>query len=164
MFNKFGEFDSVEELNRAAEGLKNEGDTESIYVLATENGIDRDDVSEYIDGYAPELASLYMAAVGRIDVQEAENEKEDLMTRMALKTITMTLKGMIQEDAMAAAVMRKGKRVKDIYDAMRQDASKNKSGNMAVVCGTDEDLRNIIRAYFMEGKDAAVACIANLRK
>lgn len=164
MFDKFGEFDSVEELNRAAEGLKNEGDTESIYTLAAENGIDRDDVSEYIDGYAPELASLYMAAVGRIDVQEAENAKKDLMTRMALKTITMTLKGMIQEDAMAAAVMRKGKRVKDIYDAMRQDASKNKSGNMAVVCGTDEDLRNIIRAYFMEGKDAAAACIANLRK
>lgn len=164
MFDRFGEFDSVEELNRAAEGLKSEGDTENIYVLAAENGIDRDDVSEYIDGYAPELASLYMAAVGRINVQEIENAKEEIMTRMALKTITMTLKGMIQEDTIAAAVMRKGKRVKDIYDAMYRDASKNQSRNMAVVCGTDEDLRNILCAYFLEGKDAAVTCIANLRK
>ena len=164
MFDRFGEFDSVEELNRTAEGLKNEGDTENIYVLAAENGIDRDDASEYIDGYAPELASLYMAAVGRINVQEAENAKENIMRRMVLKTITMTLKGMIQEDAIAEAVMKKGKCVKDIYDAMYQDASKNRSGNMAVVCGTDEDLRNIIRTYFTEGKNAAVACIEKLRK
>ena len=164
MFDRFGEFDSVEELNRAAEGLREEGDTENIYVLAAENGIDRDDVDEYIDGYAPELASLYMAAVGRIATQEAEYEKENPMVRMALKTIAMTLKGMIQEDAMAVAVMRKGKRVKDIYDVMYQDASKNRSKNTAVVCGTDEDLRNIIRAYFLEGKDATATRITNLRK
>ena len=164
MFDKFGEFDSVEELNAAAEGLKAEGDTESIYVLAAENGIDKDDVEEYIDGYAPELASLYMAAAGRIAVQEEEHKKENDMIVMALKIITMTLKGMIQEDAVAKAVMKKGKRIKDVYDAMRKDASKNKSGNVGMVCGTDEDLRQIIRACFLEGESSALKCIENLRK
>ena len=164
MFDKFGEFNSAEELNRAAEGLKAEGDIKSIYVLAEENGIDKDDVDEYIDGYAPELAGLYMAAAGRIAVQEAEHKKEADTTAMALKIITMTLKGMIQEDAVAAAVMQKGKRIKGVYDVMRDDASKNRSGNMGMVCGTDEDLRSIIRSYFLEGESSALKCIAELRK
>lgn len=43
MFDKFGEFDSAEELNKAAEGLKEEGDKESLIELAKENGIDPED-------------------------------------------------------------------------------------------------------------------------
>ena len=39
MFERFGEFDSAEELNLTAEGLKTEGDMESLLVLAEENGI-----------------------------------------------------------------------------------------------------------------------------
>ena len=38
MFDKFGEFNSVEELNAAAEGFRNEGDLESLMALAQENG------------------------------------------------------------------------------------------------------------------------------
>ena len=34
LFERFGEFDSVEELNMTAEGLKEEGDIESLKVLA----------------------------------------------------------------------------------------------------------------------------------
>lgn len=164
MFERFGEFDSVEELNAAAEGLLKEGDCESIYVLAAENGIEQEDVEEYVEGYIPQFTSLYMAAIGRIDVQEASYKNEDSMTGMALKVISMTLRGMVQKETMAAAVMKKGKRIKDIYEVMREDASKNKSGNMAMVCGTDEDLRNIIQAYFMQGKEAAGKVIADLRK
>lgn len=42
MFDIFGEFDSVEELNKAAAGLKEEGDTDSIiraYFLDGENAM-----------------------------------------------------------------------------------------------------------------------------
>ena len=41
MFDRFGEFNSVEELNMAAEGQKKEGDEVSFYALAKENGIDK---------------------------------------------------------------------------------------------------------------------------
>ena len=41
MFERFGEFDSAEEINLTAEGLKTEGDMESLLVLAEENGIER---------------------------------------------------------------------------------------------------------------------------
>lgn len=164
MFDKFGEFDSVEELNKAAAGLKEEGDIENLYELAAENGIDREDAGDYFDGYTPELASSVMAALGRIDVQEAENAKEDIMIAVTLKVLAMTLKTMVQEETIAEAVMKKGKRIKEIYEVMKMDASKNQSGGMAVVCGTDEDLRRIIRAYFLEGREAAKTCIAELRK
>ena len=40
MFEKFGNFDSYEELNKAAEGLKREGGVESLKALSIENGLD----------------------------------------------------------------------------------------------------------------------------
>ena len=48
MFDNFGEFDSWEELNRTAEGLKNEGDLDNLKVLAAENGIDEMDMVDYV--------------------------------------------------------------------------------------------------------------------
>lgn len=42
MFDKFGEFDSFSEINELAENLLNEGDIESIKVVAKENGIQAD--------------------------------------------------------------------------------------------------------------------------
>lgn len=41
MFDKFGEFDSAEELNRAAAAQKAEGDLEALIALAVGNGIDK---------------------------------------------------------------------------------------------------------------------------
>ena len=40
MFEKFGELNSAEELNKAAAGLKEERDVASLIVLAEENGLD----------------------------------------------------------------------------------------------------------------------------
>lgn len=164
MFDKFGEFDSAEELNKAAAGLKEEGDMTGLIELAEENGLDKADAEDYMDDMVPELATPLAASLGRISIQEAGSAKEDIMTAVTLKVIAMTLKSMVQEEAVAAAVMKKGKRIKEIYEVMKKDASKNQSGGMAVVCGTDEDLRRIIRAYFLEGREAAKNCIAELRK
>ena len=40
MFEKFGEFDSCEEINMAAQGLYEEGDIKSLHALAKENGLE----------------------------------------------------------------------------------------------------------------------------
>ena len=69
LFERFGEFDSVEELNMTAEGLKEEGDLESLKVLAEENGLDAADAEDYADGIVTELASDLMAAAGKIAVE-----------------------------------------------------------------------------------------------
>ena len=50
LFEKFGEFDSAEELNRAAAAQLAEGDIDAIYEIAEENGLDREDAEDYIDG------------------------------------------------------------------------------------------------------------------
>jgi len=79
MFDTFGEFDSVEELNRTAEGLLKEGDTESLMILAEENGIDKGDAQDYIDGVVPELANALMAAWGKLDVECKELKPYEIM-------------------------------------------------------------------------------------
>ena len=71
MYEKFGEFDSVEELNAAAEGLKKEGDLESLIALAAENGIDKEDAEDYMDNCADELANPLMAAVGKLQIEKS---------------------------------------------------------------------------------------------
>ena len=42
LYEKFGEFNSADEINELAANLREEGDIESIRVLAEENGIPKD--------------------------------------------------------------------------------------------------------------------------
>ncbi|MFW5675792.1 MAG: hypothetical protein ACOCNL_05845 [Acetivibrio ethanolgignens] len=149
MFDKFGEFDSYEELNKAAEGLLKEGDLDSLRVLAAENGLDKEEVEDYIEGMIPELTTIYTAAFGRLAIEQKEIDKmKSLVERMPLQVILDMLKGMATEESVAAAVVKKGKRVSDIYEAMRGEAQKHKSGSMGVSCGTDRQLCEIIKAYY----------------
>lgn len=69
MFEKFGEFDSAEEMNKKAEELKKAGDTEKIYDLARENGIDKEDAEDFISGFQEKFVSPLMAAAGKIKVE-----------------------------------------------------------------------------------------------
>ena len=105
MFEKFGEFDSVEELNRAAAAQLAEGDREALLLLAEENGIDREDAEDYMDGVMPELATPLMAAIGKLKL-----EKEEYRLKGILAEWADDFAGMCGEDpAMCAGVRRKGK-------------------------------------------------------
>lgn len=79
MFDKFGEFDSFNEINELAENLLNEGDIESIKVVAKENGIQADFVDLYTHGEIPELCDKLTAALGKIDVEAAELKPKEIM-------------------------------------------------------------------------------------
>lgn len=79
MFDKFGEFDSVEELNRAAAAQKEEEDVEALIALAVENGIDREDAEDYIDGCTDTLATPLMAAMGKLKVECEELKPQEIM-------------------------------------------------------------------------------------
>lgn len=164
MFDKFGEFDSVEELNRTAEGLLKEGDTESLLQLAEENGLDPEDADDYIHGDSGRLASLSMASCGRIAVDERENinQIKHPMERMAMQTIVTVLKGMLTDDAVAAGIMRKGKRSIEVFREMKRQAEKHKSGNMGMCCGTDRELQGILRAYYTQDTKAFTQAVENL--
>lgn len=47
MFNTFGEFDSYEEINRAAAAQLKEGDTDAVFAIARENGIEQEDAEDF---------------------------------------------------------------------------------------------------------------------
>lgn len=109
MFDRFGEFDSVKELNEAAAGLLAEGDIDSLYVLAEENGIDRDDAEDYVDGVYPELTNPYGAAWGKLQVESKELKMEHIMEDW-LHYIENRL---TERPEMTVAVRKKGKSLKD---------------------------------------------------
>ena len=68
MFDKFGEFDSYEEINELAENLFNEGDMGSLKAMAEENGIQKEIVEVYMLGELPMLCDPLTAAIDRKSV------------------------------------------------------------------------------------------------
>lgn len=110
MFEKFGEFDSYEEINRAAAAQKAEGDTEAIKILAKENGLDPEDAQAYIDGEEDELTTLTLAAWGKLDIETREAKIEGV-----IKDWIEELKAAASEDeALAHGIRRKGKTIKQV--------------------------------------------------
>ena len=72
LYEKFGEFDSSEEINEAAAGQLAEGTEEgrqNIKEIALENGLDLMDAEDYILGDVDELCNPFMAAIGKIELE-----------------------------------------------------------------------------------------------
>lgn len=122
MFEKFGEFDSVEELNRAAAAQKEQGDDEALLALAEENGIDREDAEDYIDGCVDELATPLMAAVGKLTVEAEELELTGVLQDWQEELQTMCT----ESPELCAAVRKKGKNLCDCMARLLRFAFENK--------------------------------------
>ncbi len=105
MFEKFGEFDSTEELNRAAAAQRQQGDEEALYLLAQENGIDREDAEDYYDCAVDVLATPVMAAIGKLAVEAAELKLDGILMDWVDELRAMCL----DSEEFARAVRRKGK-------------------------------------------------------
>lgn len=105
MFEKFGEFDSPEELNRAAAAQKEQGDEEALILLAEENGIDWEDAEDYYDGALDVLATPAMAAIGKLAVESKDLKLGGVLLDWMDELRTMC----IEDEAFARAVRRKGK-------------------------------------------------------
>lgn len=108
MFDKFGEFDSWEEINKAAEGQKAEGDEEALLILAKENGIDKEDAEDYFDGAIQELCTPLTAAFGKLDVENEDLKPKDIMDDWFKYIMTLVA----ADEQMAIAVRKKGKSLK----------------------------------------------------
>lgn len=122
MFKKFGEFDSAAELNRAAAGQKKEGDIEALVALAEENGIDREDAEDYADDVVDTLTTTLMAAFGKVEIECREIRQQEIITDW----IEYIKSQCVEQEEMAAAVRKKGKRVKLCIAALLKEASKNR--------------------------------------
>ena len=114
MFEKFGEFDSVEELNLAAEGLKKEGDMESIRALAKENGLDPEDAEDYINGMVGELATPLTAALGKLKLEKDELKIQGIMEDWYTEVVS----GCTTEEKISVAVRMKNKKLKEVMSLL----------------------------------------------
>lgn len=104
MFNKFGEFDSAEEINAKAAELFAANDEEGIRKLAEENGLDKEDAEDFMDGCMPELTTPLLAAMGKLKI-----ESEDLKLRGVLLDWVDEIKQLCtEEESFARAVRKKG--------------------------------------------------------
>ena len=162
MFERFGEFDSYEEINRAAEGLKAEGDLESLKVLAEENGLDPEDAEDYMnDNLYGLFCNEIQAALGKIKVESAELKPKDLMEDWVdyLQTIVM------DESDIAQAVRKKGKTLVGMMAALLKwsfehqqtvpqeivKAAGVSAGKVTFGIPCMADAKHIIREYYLGG-------------
>jgi hypothetical protein len=122
MFEKFGEFDSAEEINQAAAGQLAEGDNDSILILAKENGLDEEFAKAYIDGEIPELTNPLMAAVGKIELER--KDITDQFFRDMKDDMINYLLSQCQDEAFAETVRKKGKSLKGSFEHCKKEITK----------------------------------------
>lgn len=108
MFDRFGEFDSAKGINETAVNLRREGDNDSIYALARENGIDREMVDAFVAGDILYICDAMSAAIGKISVEEQELKPKEIMADWTEYIRSEAF----EDESMAIAVRRKGKSLK----------------------------------------------------
>lgn len=108
MFDKFGEMGSAGEINDLAANLLKEADTDSIRILAKENGLETDVADMFITGEITELCDDVMAALGKLDVEASELKPPEIMADW----IEYVKEQCMESEEMAKAVRSKGKTIK----------------------------------------------------
>lgn len=159
MFDKFGEFDSAEEMNELVQNLFNEGDIESIKTLAAENGLEGWTVEHYIEGYEQVFVDAAEAAIGKIEIEQKELKSKDIMVDWCeyIKTSSM------EDEEMARAVRKKDKSLKSCIGeilkwafAHQRDVDKDiikaagvKASKITLGMPGRAEAKKIIREYYL---------------
>ncbi len=108
MFDKYGNFDSYEEINKKAAEFVAASDERSLVEFAKENGIDDMDALDLMDGAIKELCTPLMAAMGKILVESnalKELEKQEIFNDW-IEYIEMKIP---EDEGLQLAVRRKDK-------------------------------------------------------
>ncbi len=165
MEKKFGVFKTVEELNRAAAAQKAEGDEEALIALAIENGLDREDAEDYMDGAMDVLCTPYMAAIAKLNLEAEELELKSQL--LDWKDYLIQIMTEYPGDELNNAVFDPDKKLLDVMAKGMKLSSENRiqvdkriikaaglpdSAAYIGMCGRD-DLRQIIMSYYLEGAE-----------
>lgn len=124
MYEKFGEFDTPEEINQAAAAQRQQGDEEALRLLARENGIDEEDAEDYYDGAMDTLVNPVTAAIGKLTVEAVDLH----LGGGALLDWVAELRVMCMEsEDFARAVRRKGKDLAGYIALTAEEGYKNRT-------------------------------------
>jgi len=145
MFDKFGEFDSIEELNMAAEEQIQQGNRESLIALAKENGIDKYSAEAYWNKETNELIDYFSGAIGKLSI-----EKDNLKSMMPVAPIVDYLSSLCMDEAFARIVRSKAKNLKACIEytekKCKEECDRTKAQYVA-----DMTVFEWSKEYYMEG-------------
>lgn len=147
MYEVFGIFDSVEEINTCATSLVEEGDINNLWILAKENGIPEALVEMYLEGsYQGELSDWMNAAFGRLDVEVAEYKNNQIPA----EPVVDYLKAQCTEEEFARQVRKKDKSLKECLHQIEEKCKEiQRKENKNWVA--DMTLFGWARDYYLEG-------------
>lgn len=159
MFKKFGEFDSYAEINRAARAQLAEGDREAVYVIAEENGLDKEDAEDFCTGAMEELTTVEMAAVGKLNVEAKELGLTDILEDWKDYIVQLCF----ENTEVARGVRKKGKRLEKCMGNILKAAFEKKTQINDVIVKAaglkpplymgipgKAEVRKIVEAYYLE--------------
>lgn len=150
MYDVFGIFDSIEEINACATSLAEEGDLSNLSILAKENGIPEALVGMYLASREVEVNSELVdwmnAAFGRLDVEAAEYKNNQI----PVEPVVDYLKALCIEEQFARQVRKKDKSLKDCMKRIEENCKKiqRKEKKNWVA---DMTLFGWARDYYLEG-------------
>ncbi len=121
MFDKFGEFDSADEINETALNLRKEKDMESLKELAEENGINQDVAEAFMGGDIPYLCDDMSAAIGKIEIEAAKLDCAEIMNDW----VEYIKAQCFEHSEMAKAVRKKNKKLTGCIAKLLQWSFKN---------------------------------------
>lgn len=143
MWDKFGELDSAEEINRLAAAELQEGDVDALKVLAEENGLDKDDVEDYIDGLIDELTTPELAAIGKLEV-----ETKHLKVTGILEDWVDEIKAEIMRNReLAVAVRHKGKDLAGYIALTAETGYKNRAVVHKEIVDKTTEIKKILGSH-----------------
>lgn len=121
MYEIFGEFDSYEEINLCAAGLKSEGDIQNLLVLANENGISEEIAKRYINGDMQELTDPYEAMCAKLEL-ELKESKINVAPAQAIVDYLMIIA--CEKQSLALGIRKKGKSLEKCCEEIGEEAKK----------------------------------------
>ncbi len=148
MYETFGNFDSVEEINACAAGLWEEGDIDNLRLFAKENGFPDMMVDIYLEE-SPDLidfAQPMEAAIGKLDIECAAYKNNQI----PVEPILDYLRSLCIEEQFARCVRRRTKSVKECMKLIENKCKdiQKRTGKHYVA---DLTVFHWARDYFMEG-------------
>lgn len=143
MFDKFGEMDSAEEINKCAKAQKEQGDNEAIMTLAKENGIDEDDALDFIDGITKDLTSPLLAAIGKLEVEAKELNMKGILLDWVEELIDMC----VGDESFAAAVRKKGKNLCELIALWIDNGYNNRIEVDKRITDKTKDTKNVLGGH-----------------
>ena len=150
MFDVFGNFDSVEELNACAKGLLEEQDLEHLKVLAEESGIPDGIREVYEQHLSEELVDLVNAALGKLQI-ELKEETDGMPAGEIVSYLSMRC---FEKETLAKAVRRKNRTLKECLQNIRKEAEKRvkERRGAQMVAMPDLEVFAMAEEYYLEAE------------